>query len=188
MKKILLLNCIALTTVLTLPVHSAREDTTQLQADAAQIIRQFAGTLKPRLKAAMQNGGPVTAIKVCSEQAPEIARQLSEETGWEVKRVSLKPRNSKTAVADQWEEIQLKQFEVQQKNGVPVSKLIYSETQDNRFRFVKAQPVEGLCLNCHGHALSKDIKKTLQQFYPNDKATGYSIGQIRGAFSLSKEL
>jgi hypothetical protein len=33
-----------------------------------------------------------------------------------------------------------------------------------------------------------EVKKKIQMHYPHDKATGYSLGQVRGAFSLSKTL
>jgi hypothetical protein len=43
-------------------------------------------------------------------------------------------------------------------------------------------------LACHGKNISAQDKKKIQMHYPHDKATGYSLGQVRGAFSLSKTL
>ena len=45
-----------------------------------------------------------------------------------------------------------------------------------------------MCLTCHGTDVSDDVMSALQQRYPNDMATGYLEGQIRGAISLIKEL
>lgn len=163
-------------------------ETQRLQQEAVSLVKMFAGTLKPALKEAFQLGGPVHAIEVCSKKAPEIAGELSRESGWQIKRVSLKSRNSKTAAPDDWEQKILKQFDERQLAGEPVGTLFYSEIQNNRYRFMKAQPVEALCLNCHGAALNPGVEQALNKHYPYDKATGYSLGQVRGAFSLSKEL
>jgi len=163
-------------------------DESALQAEAMQLVKQFSGTLKPTLKEAFQTGGPGKAIEVCANKAPQIANELSNESAWQIKRVSLKPRNQDDGRADEWETQVLKQFELQQQAGVNPSSMIYSELVDDSYRFMKAQAVEGLCLNCHGTALSEEVSNMLQQYYPDDKATGYSLGEIRGAFSLSKPL
>ena len=150
--------------------------------------KEIRGTLKPQLKSALLSGGPVNAIKVCSTQAPEIARKLSLETGWEIKRVSLKPRNRKTALPDEWERRVLEHFDERQSKGEAPGKMAYGEIIDGQFRFMKAQGVEPVCLKCHGERLTPAVEDALKQHYPDDKATGYSLGQVRGAFSLSKGL
>jgi hypothetical protein len=50
---------------------------------------------------------------------------------------------------------------------------------------MQAQGVEPLCLVCHGKGLSDEVKATLEEYYPDDLATGYSLGQVRGAISVS---
>lgn len=45
-----------------------------------------------------------------------------------------------------------------------------------------------LGLSCHGESLSTKLEKTLAEHYPNDKATGYKLGDIRGGFSLSQAI
>ena len=157
-------------------------------AEALGIVKEFGGTLKPQLKKALLASGPENAIKVCSTQAPELAEKLSRETGWEIKRVSLKPRNSKTALPDEWERRVLQQFNARQSKGEGPGKMAYGEIIDDRFRFMKAQGVEPICLKCHGGALTPAVEDALKEHYPDDKATGYSLGQVRGAFSLSKGL
>lgn len=156
--------------------------------EAESLVQQFAGTLKPQLQAAMQQGGPVHAINVCAEEAPRIARQLSDSSGWQVKRVSLKARNSGTAVPDSWEREILQQFDQRQATGELPQQLSAAAVVDGRFRYMKAQGVEPLCLTCHGETLDPQVRAALQQRYPDDRATGYREGQIRGAFSLSKAL
>ena len=159
-----------------------------LKGEAISIVKQFGGTLKPHLKGALDKAGPVEAIKVCSEQAPAIAKQLTQKTGWKVGRVSLKARNSTSAIPDAWEKKVLQQFDERQAKGESAKKMAYAEIVDGQFRFMKAQGVEPLCLTCHGDKLTSEVQEALKLHYPEDSALGYSLGQIRGAFSLTKDL
>lgn len=168
----------------TLAAH-AESPTTALEKEARELIKAFAGELKPALQSAMQQGGPAEAVKVCSEKAPAIATRLSEESGWQVKRVSLKPRNP-DAAPDAFEEKQLKGFNLRRKNGESPANINTGQMTDNGYRYMQAQGVEPLCLSCHGKQIDPATQKALEAAYPGDKATGYSLGEIRGAFSLQK--
>lgn len=159
-----------------------------LKQEAMSIVKRFGGTLKPELKKAIKAGGPAHAVKVCAFQAPAIANNLSKQTGWNVKRVSLKARNSETAIPDAWERKVLEQFDQRQANGEPSGKIAHAEIVDGEFRFMKAQGVEKVCLNCHAAQIKPEVEAALKEKYPGDMARGYSLGQIRGAFSLSKNL
>ena len=127
-------------------------------------------------------------MSVCAEKAPAIAEQLSGETGWQIKRVSLKPRNQQNAEPDAWERAALRQFDQRQADGESAAKMAIAEIVDGNFRFMKAQGVEPVCLNCHAADISPEVEAALETNYPMDKARGYTLGQIRGAFSLTKSL
>lgn len=162
-------------------------DQAQLKQEAIGIVKKFGGSLKPELKKAIQAGGPAHAISVCSQKAPAIAKDLSKDSGWMVKRVSLKARNP-GAVPDAWEEKVLQEFDQRQAGGEPAAKMAFAEVVDGRFRFMKAQGVEAVCLNCHAAEVKPEVEAALREKYPHDKARGYELGQIRGAFSLSRDL
>lgn len=99
--------------------------------EARALAKQFMGQLKPALGAAMKSGGPVHAISVCKDKAPAIAQNLSESSGWDLKRVSLKNR-SPIAEPDAWETKVLNQFEQQRADGMKPGKIEYSEVvQEN---------------------------------------------------------
>lgn len=171
------------------PAHAASADEQQaLKQEAISIIKQFGGTLKPTLQKALQEDGPLHAIEVCAKEAPLLAKQLSEKTGWSVKRVSLKARNHNNATPDAWERGILQTFDQQQAAGEKMWAMTASKVEDGQFRFMKAQAVKPVCLLCHGADVDSDIKAALKKHYPQDQAFDYSLGQIRGAFSLSKSL
>ena len=162
----------------------AADDKQQLTQEARKIVQEFATTLKPKLKKAMLAEGPIGAVNTCAVEAPEIARTISKQTGWVVKRVSLQARNNKTARPDAWEKQQLEHFN-QIVRSDP-SQLEVSLANEKQFRYMKAQLVEPLCLLCHGETVAPDIMEAIQIHYPNDSATGYQLGDVRGAFSLIK--
>jgi len=156
--------------------------------------RKVAITLPPKLLAALQQeiskSGPEGAILVCKDMAPKMADEISRQTGWKIKRVSLKARNDARAIPDAWEKAALEDFDKRAAAGEPPAQLEKGEKIDNEYRYVKALPVQPLCLSCHGPVdqLTPAVKSALTQHYPNDLATGYSVGQIRGAISVRKPL
>jgi hypothetical protein len=169
----------------------AAAETTQEDAEQArQLIKTFATTLQGELKAAMQEGGPVNAVGVCKEKAPAIAAGLSEESGWEVGRTSLKTRNTALNAPDAWETEVLEQFESRKANGESPKGMTYAsvvDTEDGKmYRFMQAIPTQQVCLACHGESIALDLANALDEAYPDDQARGYSLGDIRGAFTLSK--
>lgn len=154
--------------------------------------RKVATMLPPKLLAALQEeiskSGPEGAILVCKDMAPKMAGEISRQTGWKIKRVSLKARNDARAIPDAWEKAALEDFDKRAAAGEPPAQLEKGEKVDNEYRYVKALPVQPLCLSCHGPVdqLTPAVKSALAQHYPNDLATGYSVGQIRGAISVRK--
>jgi hypothetical protein len=168
--------------------YAQQIDISSLKAEAITIVKKFGGTLKPQLKKALAEGGVQQAIEVCSVQAPEIAKNLSISTQWQVKRVSLKARNNQSAIPNAWEKSILEEFNQRQQQGVSAKTIAKAAVIGDEFRFMKAQGTAPLCLTCHGSKLTVETKTALKEFYPQDQATGYSLGEIRGAFSLTKKL
>ncbi len=168
-------------------------DVQQNVREARNLVKEFGGTLKPLLVSHFKNDGPVAAIDVCSKSAPEIARNLSQKSGWDIKRVSQKPRNIKTGSADAWELKVLQSFIAARKAGADVDTLEHYEVltlEDGSrvFRYMKPQKTLKLCTACHGSAIDPLIVKKLDSLYPGDTARGFRVGDVRGAFSLKRKL
>ena len=165
--------------------------------DAAWIpqARQVAGEVPPRLLAtltlAIEKGGPDGAIVVCREEAPRLAKAASEQSGWQVRRVSLRPRNPK-AVPDAWERAALEDFDRRAAAGESLATLekaeVVVEGGQSVQRYMRALPTQSLCLACHGESaqLSPAVSARLKELYPDDRAVGYTAGQIRGAMTIKR--
>ena len=176
--------------LLTAPLVSAAENE-QLTNETRAAIKALAAELKGTLQSTMKSEGPLKAIAVCKDQAPKLAEKVSAEKGMEVGRTSLRTRN-KLNTPDPWELAVLEQFEHRKGEGEPVERIEYSEiTQQNGnrvFRYMKAIPTDDVCLICHGKNIAGSVSTTINELYPQDRATGFSKGDIRGAFSATKVL
>lgn len=158
------------------------------EQEARALAQAFIDRLKPRLKQALAEGGPGHAIEVCASAAPEIADALSAESGWTVKRVSLKARNVSRALPDSWERLVLQRFDERQAAGESPADINHGERYKGQYRYLQAQGVEPICLVCHGEKVADAVQEAIAVWYPDDMATGYSLGQVRGAISLAKPL
>ncbi len=169
----------------------AASDPEQLAAEARAKVKPFMSALKGELKKAMKAGGPARAVSVCKEKAPEIAANLSKEMGWELGRTALRYRNPNNA-PDTWERKVLERFEKEKAAGADVKTLEHYEIveQDGQrvFRYMKAIPTGGICLECHGEQLKPEVAAKLDALYPGDQARGFKPGDIRGAFTFRKIL
>jgi len=130
--------------------------------------------LSARLMEAMSNGGPASAIEVCSQEAQQIARDVSSESSTRIGRIGVRLRNSKNAPPP-W-----------------AAKLVEDKTSEPQFVVLDNQIAAALlpiklqpqCLMCHGPAdqIGDDVKQKLSVLYPNNEATGFQEGELRGWF------
>lgn len=154
---------------------------------AGALIQQLGGELKKSLEA----NGPENSIGVCKEKAPAIAAALSKSSGFDVKRVSPKNRNPK-GVPDAWEAEAQAALEKRLAAGEKPETLetwqVVQTSSGREFRYARALVTQQLCLTCHGENIADGIKARLAAEYPQDKATGYRTGMVRGIVSLKRPL
>ncbi len=162
----------------------------EARAAAKSLATQLGGTLK----AEMEANGPASAIGVCKTVAPQIAADLSKQTGWQVGRVGTRVRNSESGTPDAWNVRALEIFAARMKEGEKPDAMelseVVTEPSGKYLRYAKAIAMQPVCVKCHGSAtdISANVKARLQAEYPNDKATGYSAGELRGAVVVKRPL
>lgn len=161
------------------------------ETEARAAIGAFSNALKAELMAAMQAGGPLDAIEVCSARAPAIAEAVSLDSGMQLSRVSLRNRNPGNAPVE-WQTSVLRNFERRLAAGEAAESLSWQELAEQggrqEFRLMKAIPTAPLCLQCHGEAIAPPVAAKIAELYPGDQATGYREGDIRGAFVVTRLL
>ena len=180
---------------------SASADTTPNNLESAtvestrSIASQLLNSLGQKLKTALSTDGPLAAVSVCKEAAPSIAHSLSAEHGVQITRVGTRVRNQKMGIPNVWQKEALTQFEERLAAGEKPAELEYwkvVETANGKreLHYAKAIAVQPQCLSCHGQAqdIPPALAEKIRQEYPNDQATGYSAGKLRGAVVITKPL
>lgn len=160
-------------------------------AEAKALVAKLQWTLQGELMGAMREGGPAKAIEVCRDRAPKVASEISRESGWTVARTALKVRNPKNA-PDAWEKKVLEEFSARAAAGEDMAALEKSEVVEaagiKTFRFMKAIRTGEPCLACHGASMKPELAAKVKALYPEDQATGFAAGDLRGAFTLAKKI
>jgi hypothetical protein len=153
---------------------------------AAAMGSRLMGTLVEELR----EGGPVQAVRVCSDVAPSIAKEQSSD-GLTIRRVSLRFRNP-FGEPDAYERGVLEAWASAHEPGMMPEESAEVVTLDGReqLRYMKPIMVMTPCLKCHGdpEGMSPELKALLVERYPDDRATGYRDGDLRGAFSVTADL
>lgn len=185
---------VMLVLLLGMPGPTARAQETGA-ADAASLAvaraaaKGLGETLKAQLIAAIRAGGPIAAVGVCRSIAPAIADDQSKAHSVQVGRTALKVRNPANA-PDAFERRVLEDFVRKINAGADPASLEHAETVtqngESVFRYMKAIPTAAEpCLTCHGSNLEPSLKAEIQRLYPDDQATGFRAGELRGAFTVT---
>jgi hypothetical protein len=127
----------------------------------------------------------VNSIEFCHEKAIPLTTDFfkEHERVTEVKRTSLKIRNPanmpdarEQAVLNAWAKMDSK------KQKLPPFEM--ESVSENEIRYYKPLRVEAMCLTCHGTP-SGELAAAIKKKYPDDKATGFKEGDLRGLIRVS---
>lgn len=172
---------------LVLPVAAAEAPEAERAKAVARAVLQEA---KAVLEGALAGDRPpASALRVCASVAQDIARKHEQE-GWRVRRVSEKVRNP-ADTPDPGERDVLRSWAGEHAAGrlgaTTEHQEIITEHGQRYFRYMKPIFIAGpLCLKCHGapSQLAPGVAEALRELYPDDQATGYAVGDLRGAISV----
>ncbi|MBK9031682.1 MAG: DUF3365 domain-containing protein [Myxococcales bacterium] len=149
---------------------------------AAARGQQAVGALKQQLRTELSKaleGGTPHAIEVCGTAAKTIAERVGVD-GLTLGRATRKPRNPANAVAG-WQAEALAEFEATAAAGKKLDGAHYvRQLPDGQVRYAEPLVTQALCLKCHGADLEPDVRAALAAAYPDDQATGYADGALRG--------
>jgi hypothetical protein len=145
------------------------------RADAA--MGELRERLFARLNALLVQGGPISAIRVCSGEAPKIAKEIGEAHRVELGRTSFKVRNPANAPRRWAAEIVQASAGKKAAEGKPVVVDL-----GDRLGLLRPIGVMPACTRCHGatDGIDADVRAELSRAYPRDQATGFTAGDLRG--------
>ncbi len=162
--------------------------------DARKAATELVSSVRSELLKAIEQSGPLRAMVVCKYTTPEIASAVSRKFGARVTRVSLGPRNPVLGWGDPWEQKVLMDFDERVARGEKADGMeqyeVVNEPSGRFLRYLRALPMQPVCMNCHGPAdqISESIRSQIGHDYPHDKATGFQLGRIRGGVTYKKPL
>lgn len=153
-------------------------------AEGTALIPAFQKHLLETVQGAMRQGGPAQAVAACQTLAPGIAEAHGQD-GWRVGRTALKVRNPANA-PDAWEREVLEDFARRAQAGEPLAGMQRAEVVDGEVRVMKPIATGAPCLACHGTQVELQLARLIRERYPDDQATGFREGELRGAFTLRR--
>jgi hypothetical protein len=127
---------------------------------------------------AMNEGDPEYAVNFCNTHASRLTDSISSIYNVRISRISDKNRNPNNK-PNKEEELLFQRF----KTGLKDTLLISKKEQIYYKAIHIGMPA---CLKCHGseEEINKGTKAILKEKYPQDLATGYKQGDLRGAWKL----
>lgn len=161
-------------------------DPALLEIEAVQAAEAAAkaagGALKTRLMAAMAEGGPEAAVTACADEAQGITALALSGTQARAGRASLRRRNARNEGPD-WVKAWLTEQGERPAAGAAGISAAHQDGDVVVGRFLTPIAVEAPCLSCHGDQaqIPPEVAEILAARYPDDQATGYAAGDLRGA-------
>jgi hypothetical protein len=147
----------------------------RVQLDRALAAKgELAKILMGELKAELEIGGPSGAVVVCRDMAPMISEHVADNHNLSIGRTSHRLRNLGN-VAPAWAEPAVNEI---------VTTAWYVEGPAGELGAMMPIKLAAPCLACHGPAegLDEDVRSAIAESYPDDEATGFAEGDLRGWF------
>jgi hypothetical protein len=134
----------------------------------------------------ISGGGVAHAIGVCLDSARVIGRGIADSRRVTIRRVSDRWR-TREDIPDAFEREVLQRFAAADTLHDRLEYYaVVREGDTISFRYLRPIILQPVCLPCHGSAetLRSDVVAKLRILYPEDRATGYKPGQLRGAVTV----
>lgn len=151
-----------------------------------EIAEATATILVTNLSQKMKSGGVQEAVPFCNTMALPLTEEIEKKYDVTIKRTSLFIRNEENK-PNEAEIIILNQYKKSLANNETLEPIIHMDNSDNP-HFYAPIVLQKKCLACHG-AFGKEVTKQtdsiIKSYYPNDKATGFKEGDLRGIWSIT---
>ena len=164
-----------------------KSDLISYEGKAMEIIQTSFMILSKNVKNAMGNGGVQNAVQFCNLNASILTDSLSKAHHVIIQRITNKYRNAGNKLKDQDQTV-WDLFTNKKESGdsiLPFTEIINDE-------IVTYAPIllnKPLCLNCHGvvgKAISESDYEFIHSLYPEDRAVGYALGDLRGMWKITQ--
>jgi hypothetical protein len=159
-------------------VEAARE-----QADAA--ATDLTAKLFTELSRALVEHPPAEAVRICGDVAQRLTADTAARQRIAVRRTTLRLRNP----ANRPDDYERRILEAWARPGAQPgahAEVVATPEGGYELRYLRPIVLQPLCTTCHGapEAMPEAIRAALRERYPDDAATGFRPGDVRGAVSV----
>jgi hypothetical protein len=157
-----------------------------LKQRAAAIAKEAFSELSSNLLASITRSGLNEALPYCSDKAMPITKSVAAKHGVGLSRVTHKARNRANQATDA-ELALIRQFQSDVASKRAPAPVLVTNTNHAVSVYVPIVIPNALCLMCHGQPgteVSVELQSTLRKLYPEDRATGFALGDLRGAWRV----
>ncbi len=144
------------------------------------IATEMQNTLLKNVSNAIEKGGTDYAVEYCNLKALPLTDSISQKHQVKIQRLSNKNRNPSNEIENAIDQLAWEHIQSQKSSTIQ---------QDNQGKVYYYKPIVAAmptCIKCHGTTedISESTQKIIAHKYPNDKATGYQTGDLRGMWKI----
>ena len=150
------------------------------EAQAKAMSQELTKALIGELQRTMASDGPAAAITVCADLAPIKAKEIATDE-LSIRRIGTRARNAEKNTPTPAERKIL--------DSLTPEAPTYTGVVDGEPKFFQGIFIpNATCLVCHGEkeTIAAPVLDALAKRYPDDKAFGYSVGDLRGALVVER--
>jgi hypothetical protein len=149
-------------------------------SEARSLASDLRQSLMNNLSEKITKDGVEDAVSFCHVNVKPIAKAAAKNRldKYEFGRTSHKVRNAENK-PQPWAMQYLKEFEHTKKGEIKKDYIIHQLDQGKRV-YLEPLFVEAKCLMCHGENIQQKVSTKIKELYPEDKATGFKLGEFRG--------
>lgn len=185
MKKIIFLS---LTALITISCYTSLSDKERKEytLKGKEIAEATAKNLVTNLSQKMESSSITEAVPFCNTMAHPLMEEIEKKYDVEIKRTSLSIRNNEN-IPTEGEQIILNQYKNSFLNNDTLKPIVNLDNT-GKPHFYAPILLQKKCMTCHGtvgQEVTIQTDSIIRSYYPDDNATGFKEGDLRGIWSIT---
>jgi hypothetical protein len=183
-KALILVTVIFISNILSNAFLSPTDSAEQFCIQAAEkLISNFEHDLDSVMVISDENNNGISFFDEFCFHVQIISHKYESNKLFSLRRISDKMRNKHNA-AYSYENDVINEFSSFSQSQPRTMQVWNKWSKDNKFYYFKEIQIEKSCLRCHGSdgEIPASLQERIENLYPNDKAKGYRLGEVRGLY------
>ncbi len=163
-------------------IQEVNENSPENVKKALVVFDSFFDLLRSELITSIKEKGLSGSISACKIISPQMEQTYTKNHNMKIYRISDRYRNPDHKPTP--DEMKVLEYWMNRINNKQEIKPVYYQVENKTKVMKPIKIIADLCLNCHGdlNTMNKELLETIKKEYPNDKAYGYKLNDLRGAF------